>query len=214
MSDVATLIIDAPKFKVKVRLGNGTPTPALAPGWELVERPKKKSFTRWSGNSPRAESVPVVLDGWANRESVERDLRKIERLAKPEKEGKDPPAFRVRGPIRLRGVKVVLETIDYGDAIRRRGDGTIVKQALTLGLRELQDDDRIDFRKQHDHGDDHGGDNTYTVKDGDTLLKIARKLKPNADRDEIREYARKIKKLNDLRDIRRELNPGRELKLP
>lgn len=198
------------EWTIEALLGDDVPQFGdVASGYAIVDVPRARGFTRWEGDSPLTASLPLLLDGWADGIGVERDRDRLIKLAHAKHEDDPPPDFRVRGPVPLGGERVVCTGLSWGASLRGH-NGQLQRQALTFQIMQFMPAERLKIkkRKRADRP------NRYTVKKGDTLKRIAAKLKPHADGHEVAEYAREIGKLNDIRDINRELEKGRELRLP
>lgn len=180
-------------------------------GWVTVERPKDEGITRWLNQPNLRMTLPLLVDNFGGARGVERDRDRILRLGRRGDGDRQPPIFRVAGAVPFSNARWVLEGVEMGDALYE--DGHLARQFLTLTLLSYERPDTAKFGRRHGGS---GGLYTplYTVKEGDTLRKIAAKLKPDASPEERRDYARAIGKLNGIDDVRRELNVGRELRLP
>jgi hypothetical protein len=183
----------------------------IASGYSVVEVPRGRGFVRWVGDGPLTATLPLLLDGWADSIGVERDTDRIVKLAHAKDEDERPMDFVIRGPVPLGGVRVVCTGLSWGASLRGH-NGQLQRQAFTLTITEYLAPDRLKIKKRK--GGDGDSPNRYTTKKGDTLKRIANKLKPHANGGELSDYARKIGKLNDIRDINRELDAGKELRLP
>jgi hypothetical protein len=126
--------------------------------WNNIDRRQRTSLTILSGFDPYTITVPLILDGVAELESVEGELEKLEWMglrgllvgsSGPEEEGKfhpgegETPTIEVLGklvPPEVSSPKIrfVLTGIEYNMAGRelilpvRRKDGERVRQAVTL----------------------------------------------------------------------------------
>lgn len=199
--------IDTKEWTLEALLGDQTPQfGSITSGFAVVDRPRDRGFTRWEGDSPLTASLPLVLDGFARSVGVERDRDRLIRLAHSKHEGEAPDSFVVRGPVPLGGEKVVCIGLDFGDG-QRGHNGQLQRQALTFSIMQFEPVDRLKIKRRRKGGKP----GRYVVRKGDTLKRIAARLKPDGD---VGEYARKIGKLNDIRDINRELDKGRVLRLP
>jgi hypothetical protein len=202
---------------IRVSLGDGAPeiTDGFG-GWVEVPRPQDEPITRWESQPALRMDLPLLVDTFGTGLGAERDLDRLLRLGRKKDGRKPPPVFRVTGAVPFSGAKWVMEdTPEMGEAIYQRGQ--LVRQFLTLHLLSYEDEDTAKFKKRDGNdgpGGNGGGNDRYRVKEGDTLRKIAAKLKPDASNERQRDYANEIGKLNDIKDVRRELNPGRILRLP
>jgi hypothetical protein len=128
--------------------------------WKNVDRRQRTSLTLLEGFDPYTITVPLILDGVANLESVEEELEKLEWMglrgllvgaSDAEREGKfhpgqgETPTIEVLGKlvpsaVSSPDIRFVLTGVEYNMAGRelilpvRRGDGERVRQALTLTL--------------------------------------------------------------------------------
>lgn len=184
-------------------------------GWEVVARPFRTGFTDWVGRDPLTLTVPLLFDGFATSTSVEKAIITLERMAIPHGDD-DPPTLRATGPIPHREKNWVINGIDWGEPIYHR-DTTEnvayrVRQACTITLLELVEDDRLErLAKRAGKGGSRGKKKPrepYTVKKGDTLMSIAAAKLGAAKR------WKEIKRMNPgIRDPKR-LKVGQKIKLP
>lgn len=217
-----TIRIRSPKIDVTVPMGDGDAriTGGIG-GYQTVDVPDRIGATDWPGQGPIAQDVPVMLDGWRERQSVERQLRTLQKLGLPDANDRPPPVFTVSGPIHYPDKHWVLpeggvELLD--GAIRRRGDAELVRQPLMLHLLEFVRPDQVRRRPKNKIGVGPAvaieglGQNVvasrrYIVKAGDTLAKIAAYLYGDWKR------WREIGERNGIRDPNKLLQTGRVLKL-
>lgn len=201
------------KTTLFVKLGDGPPqiTDGFG-GWEEVERPHDEPITRWARQPGLRMQLPLLVDNYRQPGGgVQRDVDRILALGRKKDGQKPPPVFRVTGAVPFSGSRWVMEQApEMGTALYE--DGRLARQFLTLNLLSYERSDTAKFRKGRGHDGDR--DDRYTVKSGDTLRKIAAKLKPEASNEEQRKYAREVGELNGIKDVRRTLNTGRVLRLP
>jgi hypothetical protein len=216
----AEIRIVTPNESFRVPLGDGTATPTDGfAGYDEVERAENVSLTEWNGTATLKMDVPVFLDGWAERRSVEHEIARLEHLARRPDGSDQPPAFRVYGPIPYSGRKWVMANITFGtgegEVERDERHGRRIRQVLTLNLMEHSTPDRIRFHKVHKSGAKNG-QRFYTTKKGDTLNQIAAKLykDPDPPGPHTPSIAQQIGKLNKIRDPRKRLKAGIKLRLP
>jgi nucleoid-associated protein YgaU len=197
-----------PKVDISVQMGDGPATPtAGVSSWEIIDRVEGKSITDRASVQPFSQDVPVLLDGYAKDNSVQRQLDELLSLG-----GEDPGVFRAYGPIHRPGIHYIYGgEPDFGEVIRD-DDGTLLRQRLTLKLTEFVRPDVLGKKKRKKPGErgllGQAQALTYTVKAGDTVARIAHKLWGNWKR------WREIADLNGIRDPYAKLQPGRVLKLP
>jgi hypothetical protein len=141
-------------------------------GWEITQRPRQVGMTTWQGTEPLELELGIVLDGLNGHHSQERVLRKLYAVARGDDES-PPGVLRVRG-IPLAADRWVIDSLELGDAIRRRSDGALIRQALTLTLREYVPPHYLQLRKGA-LSRAKGKTKLVTVKRGDTPATLARK---------------------------------------
>lgn len=180
-------------------------------GWTTVDRPKDEPITRWLNQPALRMVVPLLIDNYGKQAGVERERDRILKLGRRGDGDRQPPIFRLAGAVPFSNSRWVLEGVEMGDALYE--DGHLARQFMTLTLLSYERPDTAKIGRRRGNG---GSDYTplYTVKRGDTLRKIAARLKPDASAEDRRDYAKAIGKLNGIDDVRCELNVGRELRLP
>lgn len=201
------ILCEDPKVDIKLEMGDGPATPtAGAAAWETVALENGTAITTRSSSSPFQQDVPVLLDGYAERRSVQRQLDALLSLG-----GEDAAVFKVFGPIHRPGIRYVLGgEPEFGETIRDN-DGTLLRQRLTLKLMQYVPGRGPRVRKRRGRRGKRGLGNaralTYTVSQRETLARITVKLLGDWKR------WREIGDKNDIRDPHRLLEPGRVLKL-
>lgn len=200
----AELAIRVRQRTIRIPLGDGAAnlTGGLG-GWDEIERPSGRPLTLWNGAEALKVDVPIMLDGWP-RQSVERQKDLLIRLGRRGDGEKEPPSFKVRGPVFFSGMRMVLAGIDFSpEQIIRSKKGQLLRLAGVMHLMEFVDADtvRIARRKKN-------GKFTYKTKKGDTVRSIARDLLGDVS------LAKKIAALNNIRDTREKLEPGTVLIFP
>jgi len=192
---------------LKLAMGDGpaTPTAGMA-GYETISRVRRKAMTAFVGIEPFQQDVPVLLDGYADNESIERALEKLEEFG-------GRTQFRAEGPIHRPGdVYVMGDEPEYGEAIRNQ-HGTLVRQRLTLKLMEFVPatyaGKKRDTRKAGKIA--AAIPLTYTTMAGDTLWAITVKF---FGAFEAAGNWKRLGKLNGISDPWRVLPKGRTIVLP
>jgi hypothetical protein len=193
-------------------------------GWSTVERQDAIAVTDWTGQEPLAQDVPLMLDGGRHRRSVERRLAKIIALGRPQDGGR-PPVFQVWGPIHYPGKRWVLPkggiTLSTDeDECRRRNDGELYRQALTLHLLEYVSPEQASVHKRGARtglaravpvigiANNVATGSTYRTTGRESLDEIASRLYGDW------RVGKDIGARNGRRDTSRPLPPGTELTLP
>lgn len=179
-----------PALSLVVLLGPEAPKlTAGVGGWEVVSRPRDVGMTLWNGVEPYQLTLPLMLDGWADRRSQETPLRRLLRVGRGDDES--PPGILRVGGLPLPASRWVIESIDFGDPIARVSDGARYRQPLTLTLREYVPPKYLKRRKSPYAS----SPKSIIVKanKGDTFAKIAKR--------------RGIKSWTVLRDLNRKLTP-------
>lgn len=196
--------IEADGFKMRLDIGDG---PAKLKdgfgGYTAVDRPDDVALTEWTGQGPIRIDVPVRLDRYAEGQSVEADFYRVLSLGRRRRNpSRRPRPFRVTGPIPFSGERFVLEsTPETSDEIRGP-QGELQRIHMVLPLMEYVRSDQVEISRKG------VGKNRYKVRKGDTLRSIAKKVYDDVA------WARLIGRENGIRDVRRELKPGRILRLP
>lgn len=189
---------------VAVRLGNGSATlSSSAGGWGEVARPKRAALTEWEGHAARRVTVPVLIDGWRTRSSVEAACTTLERLGRALPGEAGTPVVKVAGNVPRADLEYVIDGIEWGPALwvgRVR-----VRQEVTVTLLEYVPGADL-VVKATPLG---GKPRLYRVRKGDNLKRIAAKLLGNANR------WREIATLNRRRGWRLPASMvGKNLKVP
>lgn len=199
------LICDNPQVDLKVNMGDGpaTPTAGFA-AREVIQRNQRKGMTAYAGPSPFQQDVPVLLDGYRENRSVERTLEQLLSLG-------DDAVFKAYGPIHREGIDYVFgEEPEFGTEpgkeVIRAGDGTLLRQALTLKLMEYVPATVVGH-PHHKMGIGQAVPVSYRTKQGDTLIKIAQAVYHDWRR------WKEIGQKNGISDPHRVLPAGKELRL-
>ena len=155
---------------VKVSGGGG--------GWEVLPRPHQTGATVWTGGEPYLLQVPLMLDNYARGTSVERSIRALERIARGDEET-------APGPVEVGGLPLpvdqwVVESMEYGDPIRATDGLAVLRQPLTLTLREFVPPGFVQLRRRRSFGGGYGrGRKTagFKAKQGETVASFAKRRK-------------------------------------
>lgn len=203
--------------KVVATLGDTPAVTEASGGWAVVNRPKDVGFTVWEGYAPRSMTLVVMLDGWAANRSQDVDYDRLHRMMR-DKVGpsKQPTPVRVYGPIPLRSLLWVIQSIEPDPGSMLYGSfGDLLRVKLTITLLEYVEADVLVSASTMSPAErvnslgtaSTSSGRTHTVKRGDTLWGIAQKYLGAGKR-----YP-EIVKLNGIRDPNR-VAIGTVLKLP
>jgi hypothetical protein len=139
-----TIVSADPPLSVTARLGDERPDVSSGfGGWEAIERPRRKPLTSWKSAPGLQLVLPIVLDGWTTRSSVERDIDAIEQMGQPLAANREPPQLRISstgGAVPYQGRTWVLGDLSFGDALMDDATGNRLRQFLTLTLWEYVED--------------------------------------------------------------------------
>jgi len=132
-----------PPLLVRARLGEDRPTVESGyGGWAEVERPRRKPLTTFKAPPALRMTLPILLDNFVDGRSIEADLTRLERMARPLASDGEPPRVWIAakgGAIPYQGLAWVIDAIEWGDALMN-GSGNRVRQAATLSLLEYVED--------------------------------------------------------------------------
>ena len=208
-------------------LGDG---PALVTGgyggWDLTQRPRGVSLTDWAGKDPLQLTIPFMLDQYESGDVsvVERNINILEGFAGMDPTEDEPAQVRLiaNGVIphdsffRPNSTWVVNDITWDAESVIRNNVGRL-RQAGTVTLLEFVDSDTIEVNKtpaqkkrsKSKKGSQKKGakEKSYTIRQGDTLSKIAARELGNANR------WRELAQMNNLRDPDH-LKVGQRIRLP
>ena len=121
-------------------LGGGNPM------WNVIERAKRQPITSWNGRELFAVELPILLDGWAARTSVEASLSFLRRLlvAANDKGLDQGLVVNINGTGLMEIPRRDIRTMDFvavelgvdNDSVIRADDGTLLRVIVTLTLQE------------------------------------------------------------------------------
>lgn len=190
-------------------------------GWETVSRPQRVALTRYVGNDPIGQSVPVLYDSFARSQDVEPRLQRL--LLQSREKGGDnrvPTVWRLDGPIFYPEKRWVVSGLEFGEILRAPRPAPIltpgppaivVRQRLTISFLEYIDPDQIRVKRVK---------RTYRPKGKKRKIKAnGRSIKAIAAEfygtSEIA-VARALGKAQKppIRDIKKKLGKDREIRLP
>jgi LysM domain len=111
-------------------------------GWDEVVRPRRSPITTWRASPGLKLTLPILLDGWAEGRSVEREVAQLEQMGRPTASDGDPPRVRLEATgnaIPYLSRVWVITALAFGDALMNRA-GNRVRQQVTLSLLEYVHD--------------------------------------------------------------------------
>lgn len=203
-------------LKIRVWLGEGSPqVTGGVGGWDAVARPGRRPLSVWRGpTEPLRQVIPLLFDGWAHGKgpegsSMEADIRVLEKMGGLDRGDPKPPAIIIEGSLphdesRAPGNRWVVETLEWGEAIRRTSDGHRVRQAC-LATFMLYTESNLSAIKRAKPRPKYRVVSAHT---GDTYEKIAaRELK-------LRRAGNRLARLNGSRDAGKRLKRGTKVRLP
>ncbi len=193
-------------------------------GWAEINRPRDDALIEWLGHSAMQLSIPIIFDGLRNMNtpwgaSIEHDIRLLEHLTHINPGYNSPPRIWALGQvIPFPDREWVINDIKWtGDDIRRPEDGERVRASADIVLFEYIEYDIINGRLSSAARRKHAKANNqvrtkqkkgkYTVKEGDTLRKIAKRELGSANK------WHEIARVNHIRDGKA-LRRGQKLKMP
>jgi hypothetical protein len=129
----------------------------------------------WQGGEPFLLQLPVMLDDYAERGSVERAVRVLNRIARGDEH--TPPGIVELGGIPLPVDEWVIESLDYGDPIRAQNDLRLLRQPVTLMLREYVPAQYVQLRRRRYAAPFRGRTKGVRAKEGETATSLARRVR-------------------------------------
>jgi hypothetical protein len=205
---------DDPALSVVCELGDGFPAVTDGyGGWDTVDRPHQTSITTWRGFQPIAIDLPLDLDQLATGESIEAAIDVLEALAGRGRlrTGGQPPLVEVhtagvmpQDAHVFPDLRWVITSLGWDEQETIVNDhGNRVRAPVTVSLLQYEADRRLqdaafELHEQLTKRREKAGSarRNYTVKQGETLVSIARTHLGDAGRWP------EIAALNSLRDPR------------
>jgi LysM repeat protein len=190
-------------------------------GWQIAKRWGLAPWTYWDSPEPYRQAIPILFggaDGGAGMDSQEARIGQLYSLMRSPGSRVPPPVVMISGTaVQRADIQWVVESIEQGDTRRRAGDGDRYLAAMTVNLLQYTAGNVLVERSPSRRAASKGkqgttgsrGRKTYTVKQGDTLPKIAARADVYGDAGKWKAIAH----ANGIRDPR-SLKVGRVLKLP
>jgi hypothetical protein len=222
---------DDPKMSLLCELGDAFPAITQGyGGWDEVDRPHNVSLTTWRGFKPTGIDLPLMLDQWALGTSVETAVDVLEALAGRGRLRTNAAAGGYAQPplliVHTAGVmpydahgfpdeRWVITNLDWNEDDTITNDaGNRVRAPVTVSLLQYVADTRLADQAlalrellQSRRAKRGTARRTYTVRQGETLVSIARTQLGDPGRWV------EIVKLNHLRDPRA-VKPGARIRIP
>jgi hypothetical protein len=117
-------------------------------GWEVVQRPKRVSITRWNGKDPFTMDLPVRFDGTlAPQKGQEIAISMLLRMSQPSGPLKQPPIITLDGPVPRTDLKWVIQNLEFDNQNvmweNYRGIYVRIRQSVVVQLLQFVDDQVI-----------------------------------------------------------------------
>lgn len=194
-----------PPVDIEVSLGEGPATPTSGySGWEDVPRVNRRAMTSFQGLPTFQQDVPIMLDGYREGRSVERELEQVLSLG-------GNVIFTATGPMIFESGRrfVFGDEPEFGEMIRNTA-GALLRVRLVLKLKRYVAADEAGRKEKSKRGVDDAVPLTYTTPGGETLWEIVAKF---FGIFEASANWKRIGKLNQITDPYRTLPAGRTIKL-
>lgn len=214
-TNLEIIVLTASAIDAQVYAILGPTNPVLTDGyggWSIVDRPQRKSLTNWDGHKPFGMSLDLYFSEIKTDGSVEPQISHLEKMAQVDNDlnPNRPPVIRVHGdaiPAVAKNLPWVIQNIDWGVTRRSLSRGHRTQQQMTVTLLEHVAGGLVDERNVTPGSGGQPKYRTYTIKNGDTLQSIAKKLLGKASRWQ------EIAKINKIHDPRH-LKVGRKIRVP
>lgn len=184
-------------------------------GWEEVPRLGRRPLTVWRGPEALRVTLPILFDRFAEGDdggSVEAHCRAVLLLAGFDPAGfpgaHEPPVLCMDGPVphARRHNRWVVDTIEWGDSLRRQSDGARVRQFVTVTLLQHTEDDRLGRVKP---AGSHPATATVASTDAHNTYEKIAKWKLGSKR-----FGTRLARLNGKRSADAKLKRGTRVRLP
>lgn len=184
-------------------------------GWESVARPQRIAITRFTGNEPIGQDIPVFLDGYAGGRNIEPELQRLLRESRATNAGDPPTVWRLSGPVYYPEKQWIISGIAFGDTLRTPSPDNqtaiLTRQRATISFLEYVRPDQIRVKR------------------------VKRTYKPKGKKKRIEAKERSIKQITaefygtseilvakalgkaqrpPVRDVKKKLKKGRKVRLP
>lgn len=113
-------------------------------GWDIVQRPKRTSMTRYAGRDPFQMDVPVVFDGVRTQSGQETSISTLVRMSQQPTPLQQPPIIKVSGAVPIRGLQWVIQDFTWDNQsvywVVQGGVPVRLRQSVVVSLLEFVDD--------------------------------------------------------------------------
>lgn len=181
-------------------------------GWEEKARPRRPAVVEWAGPAARKATIEILLDAWKTGGSIAAQMAVVDALAPPAPRVEGPVLYVIGSPLVPSTVPWVAQSVDFADALERRGGG-LARVTVTFTLIEKRTADVVTRSSPAKRSTGRNGTPSrgqprkHVVKAGETLTSIAAKELGHASR------WTEIAKLNSIRDPKK-IRVGQSLTLP
>ncbi len=112
-------------------------------GWEVVERPKRKSITRWRGVGPWQQDLAILFDGFMDEIDQSTSIQDLIDMSQPRGNLTQPPKVTIDGLAEGTNLTWVIQDIKFSSDRVIRDIGVIYRQPAIVSLIEFVDDQVI-----------------------------------------------------------------------
>lgn len=185
-------------------------------GWETISRPQQVALTRFTGNDPIGQSVPILVDGYRTDQDIMPVLERLLRQSRVQ-EDEAPTIWRIEGPIFYPNRRWIVAGIEFGETLRSRRSGpggessVLSRQRATLNLLEYVPSDQVRVRRV-ERKFKRKGKKARVQADGRSIRQLAVKYYGTSRLDVARALGKAQKP--PIRDIKKKLGEKRQIRLP
>jgi hypothetical protein len=157
---------------VRVPLGDSPATLSNGVGgWEIIDRPKRSSITRYKGKQPFNLDIPVLFDGTTPPVTgQEVAISKLTRMGISSGRFKDPPVITLAGAVPRTDLKWVIQNLSWDNQATRwkmmNGVPVRIRQAVTINLLQYVDEGPLIQTPPSPAVVAGGGDSGAKIKNG------------------------------------------------
>jgi LysM repeat protein len=214
VKDLRHVVVRSTSLNLQVVATMGPTNPVVSggyPQWEIVKRPHRVSITNYTGHDPFTMELDLMLfEDIREEASIEGKIRDLERMARANQDFTPPrpPQVRVTGQMIPRPeLPWVITDLQWGVTRRHEGGNfhRYLQQVTVMLLQHVH----ASLVEENNVKPGHGAPKyrLYTIKHGDTLQSIAKKLLGDTSR------WKQIAKINHIHDPRH-LTVGTKIRVP